>query len=56
MVAYSSVLRPGWSYDIPNTSRTIDSCDGPMPNVKPARPMAFTTDDARFACSSGWHG
>src|SRR3954447_19276474 len=56
MRRYSSVLRPGWSYDSPNTSRIRGSWDGPIPSVKPGRPIASTTDAARLACSSGWHG
>jgi hypothetical protein len=29
-------------------------CEGPMPSVKPGRPMAAATEAARFAISTGW--
>ena len=53
MRTYSSVLRPAWSYEMPYTPLITGSCDGPMPRVKPGRPMASTTEAVRFACSSG---
>ena len=56
MRMYSSVLRPGLSYDMPRTPRTIDSWDGPIPIVSPGRPIALATAAARFACRRGWHG
>lgn len=29
------------------------ACEGPMPSVNPARPIAIAAASARFACSSG---
>ena len=41
MPTYSSVWRPALAYDMPYMPSITGSCDGPMPRVKPGRPMAI---------------
>ena len=50
---YSSVWRPGVSYDIPYMPSMTGACEGPMPSVSPARPIANAAPAMRLACSTG---
>ena len=51
---YSSVCRPGWEKSMPCIISITGWCDGPMPRVKPGRPIAATTAAARLAMRLGW--
>ena len=53
MLTYSSVCRPAVPYGMPYIPSITGACDGPMPSVKPGRPMENAAAAARLACSTG---